>query len=206
MELPAFLTQLAENGVAVVTHDEEVSGSAEAIVREWDAVQRRELAGIAPDLNVPAAEWAAVRLYRGCQALVCREMPPAEMQTMLRAPCPEPASIAVDYSVDLVFRFLHDLVTLARRVSRNDPLVDELLALGRDWPLSSVGIEDLGPVDPTRLHAHPGLWQLYIDRVFATTDVTRLQDDHVRASVNAALGAFPELAPAFASALSSSPS
>ena len=130
-----------------------------------------ELTGIAPDLNVPAAEWAAVRLYRGCQALVCRELPPAEMQGMLREPCPEPISVAVDYSVDLVLRFLPGLVALARRVCRDDPLVEELLVLGRAWPLSSVGIQELGAVDAARLRAHPGLWRLLCgSRIVAAAD------------------------------------
>ena len=191
--------------MGVVTQDEEVTGDSSAIVREWDAVQRQELGGVAPDLNEAAAEWAAVRLYRGCQALVCREMPPAEMQKMLREPCREPASVAVDYSVDLVFRFLPDLVALARRVSCDDPLVEELLALGRAWPLSSVGIEGVGAVDATRLRAHPGVWQLYIDRILATGDVTRLNDEAVRIAVGAALGAFPELAPGVAAALNPTP-
>ncbi len=79
MELSAFLTQLAASGVAVVTGEEvlEPGGGVEEIVRAWDAVQRGELAGAAPELIPAAAEWAAVRLYRGCQALVCRELPPA---------------------------------------------------------------------------------------------------------------------------------
>jgi hypothetical protein len=205
MDLAVFLTQLEEKGVGIVTQNEEVTGEAKAIVHDWDAIQRRELGGIAPDLNVAAAEWAAVRLYRGCQALVCREMPPAEMQKMLREPCREPASVAVDYSVDLVFRFLPDLVALAKRVSRDDPLVEELLTLGRSWPLSSVGIEGIGAVDATRLRAQPGVWQLYIDRIVATSDVTRLNDEAVRIAVGAALGAFPELAPGVAAALNPTP-
>ena len=207
MNLPDFLTQLAESGVAVVTADEalEPGGGVDEIVRAWDAVQRGEMAGTAPELIPAAAEWAAVRLYRGCQALVCRELPPAEMQAMLREPCPAQASAAADYSVDLLFRFLPDLVALARRVSRGDPLVEELLALARAWPLSSVGIEGVGAVDPARLLAHPGLRQLYVDRILATGDAARLNDDTVRTAVKTALGAFPELAPGIAAAMNPAP-
>ena len=207
MELSAFLTQLAESGVAVVTGDEalEPGDGAEKIVCAWDAVQRGELAGAAPELIPAVAEWAAVRLYRGCQALVCRELPPAEMQAMLREPCPAKASAAADYSADLVFRFLPDLVALARRVARSDPLVDELLALARAWPLSSVGIGGVGAVEAARVLAQPALRQLYVDRIIATGDAARLADDAVRAAVKSALGAFPGLAPALAAAMNPAP-
>ncbi len=195
MDLPEFLAQLAEEGVAVVGHDETVGGSVQSVVRDWDLIQRRNLAGDAPDLDLAAAEWAAVRLYRACQALVCREMPQPEMEKMLREPCPAPASPAVDYSVDLVFRFLPQVATLARRVAQSDPLVEELRALGRAWPLSSVGMENLGQVDAARILAHLSLRQLYIDRILLSSDASRLHDPEIRAAANAALGAHPELAP-----------
>jgi hypothetical protein len=201
MDLTAFLTQLAEAGVAVVSNDAAVDGSVHDITHTWDAAQRANLPGIAPEFIPEAAEWAAQRLYRACQALVCREMPPAEMMKMLREPCLHPASPAVDYSVDLVFRFLPDLLTIARRVSPNDPLVEELLTLGRGWPLSSVGMEGVGAVDASRLLADPCLRQLYVDRILLAGDTSRLSDDAVRAAARAALGAYPELAPALASTL-----
>ena len=139
MDLPAFLNQLGENGVAIVSDHQEIGGSVEETVRNWDAVQRLNLPGNAPELLPEAAAWAATRLYHACQALVCREMPPAQMAAMLREPCPCPASPAVDYSVDLVFRFLPDLLAIARRVAMDDPLVTELLALARAWLAGSAG-------------------------------------------------------------------
>jgi hypothetical protein len=201
MDLSEFLAQLAEEGVAVVGHDETVGGSVDAVVLDWDRVQRQNLAGDAPDLEPAAAQWAAVRLYRACQALVCREMPQPEMEKMLREPCPVPASPSVDYSVDLVFRFLPQLSALAKRVSQNDPLVEELRTLGRAWPLSSVGMEHLGTVDASRILAHPSLRQLYIDRILLSGDASRLHDHEVRAAAQASLGAYPELAPDLHTAL-----
>jgi hypothetical protein len=207
MDLAVFLTQLATDGVAVVDASEDLQRSPGAmdIIRSWDAIQREEMAGAAPDLQPAAAEWAAAVLYRGCQALVCREMPPAEMQKMLRDPCPVEPAAGTDYTADLVFRFLPDLVALARRVSQNDPLVDELLALARAWPLSSVGIDGVGEVEAARVLSHPGLRQLYVDRIISTGDASRVRDDTVRAAVRTALGAFPELAPDLAPALNSTP-
>jgi hypothetical protein len=205
MDLTAFLTQLAENGVAVVSSAEGLTESADDILLAWDAIQRANFPGAAPELIPEAAAWAAARLYRGCQALVCREMPPADAARLLREPCPHTPSPAVDYSVDLVFRFLPDLLTLTRRVSHNDPLVAELLALGQAWPLSSVGMEGIGAVEVAHLLTHPGLRQLYVDRILLTGDVSRLNDAAVRAAAKAALGAYPELAPALSATLNPTP-
>lgn len=174
------------------------------VVREWDAAQRRELAFSAPELSLAAAEWAAVRLYRGCQALICRDVAPQDLQRFLAEPCPEPPGAVAAYSVDLVFRFLPDLVKLARRVERGDPLVVELLKLAHDWPLSSVGIAEIGDVDAAPLLAHPSLRQLYVDRIFTADDTARLNDPAVRQAARASLGIFPELAPAIAAALEKS--
>jgi hypothetical protein len=205
--LTDFLARLSESGTAVVLPETQlVPGEGwDEIVREWDTVQRAELAYEAPDLSLPAAEWAALRLYRGCQALVCREMPPADLQRYLAHPCPEPRTPSVDYSADLLFRFLPDLFAVVRRVEPHDPLVAELRLLARAWPLSSVGIENLGEVDPSPVLTHPALRQLYVDRIVATGDTTRLSHPEVRRAVQAALGAYPELAPALTAPLLSLP-
>ncbi len=206
MTLEAFLTRLAQDGVACVEADPALTSGdrwAEIILR-WDATQKAEFAGGAPEISLLAAEWAAVRLYRACQAVVCRDMPPQDLQRFLAEPCPEARSASVDYSVDLLFRFLPDLVQLTRRLAQNDPLVAELLVLARGWPLSSVGIPDLGEVAAPLLDA-PALRQLYVDRVLATQDLSRLQHREIRSAVQIALGAYPELAPKIATALSTAP-
>jgi hypothetical protein len=207
MDLALFLNELATKGVALIDAEEtvEYGPGMMKIVEAWDAIQRSEMAGPVPGLDPVAAKWAAARLFRGCQALVCRELPPEQMRQLLREPCPVDISPSADYTVDLIFRFLPDLMKFARRVSQNDPLVEELLDLGRAWPLSSVGIEGVGEVDASRLLAHPGLRQLYVDRILATGDASRVRGDAVRAAVQTALGAFPELAPGLSAALNTTP-
>ncbi|MEA3208677.1 MAG: hypothetical protein QOE70_1734 [Chthoniobacter sp.] len=203
MDLENFLLQLSENGVGAVTSEEAIEAGEgwPQVLREWDAAQRLELACAAPDLSLPAAEWAAHRLYRGCQALVCREMGAGDLRRLIGEAWSAPRTPAVEYSVDLLFRFLPDLIVLARRVAGNDPLVAELLALGGAWPLSSVGVEGVGEVDPASILAHPGLRQLYVDRILATGDTARLGHPAVQRAVRSALGAFAELAPRIAAAL-----
>ena len=204
MTLRDFLSRLPADGLAIVTSEEklEPDDGWREVVREWDAVQRRELAFTAPELSLAAAEWAAVRLYRGCQSLICRDVAPDDLRRFFSEPCPEPPNAAATvYSADLVFRFLPDLVKLAQRIERGDPLVLELTKLARDWPLSSAGIADVGEVDATPLLAHPSLRQLYVDRILATGDVARLKDPAVRQAAQSSLGIFPALAPTIAAAL-----
>jgi hypothetical protein len=205
MTLSDFLTELSKEGIAVVVTAAELTSGTDwqTTLRDWDTQHRAELAFDAPPLSLPAAEWAALRLYRGCQALVCRDMPPQDMHRFLAVPCPEPRSPSADYSVDLVFRFLPDLIHLARRVAQNDPLIAELLALAKAWPLSSVGIEGVGDVNPEPFLQNPSLRQLYADRILATGDTSRLHHEVVRSAVRIALGAFPDLAPAVHAALTS---
>jgi len=202
MTLSAFLSRLSESGIAVVDMDDAIAPDLQwqATIVEWDAVQRNELLS-APKLSLEAAGWAVERFYRGCQAIVCRDMGPNDLHRYLAAPFPEPREPAADYSVDLVFRFLPDLIALARKVSQNDPLVAELLRLAEAWPLSSVGVAGLGEISREPFLHHPGLRQLYVDRILATGDATRLTSDVVREAAGIALGAFPQMAPKIAEIL-----
>jgi hypothetical protein len=61
-----------------------------------------------------------------------------------------------------------------------------------------VGIEGVGAVESASFLSHPSLRQLYVDRILARADTSRLADKAVREAVQMALGAFPELAPGIA--------
>ena len=60
---------------------------------------------------------------------------------------------------------------------------------------------EVGPVDPGAVAQHLALLALYVDRVIATRDVSRLADARVRDGVRRALGLHTELAPQLAAAL-----
>jgi hypothetical protein len=207
MRLRDFLEHLGKENFAAVDSGAELEGDDSwlEIVLGWEKIQRLELAFTAPRFSPAVAEWAAVRLYRGCQALVCRDMPPADVHRYLSEACPEPRSPRSDYSADLLFRFLPGLLAFARRLAREDPLVEELLVLARAWPLSSIGIDGLGETDPASFIEDPSLRQLYVDRILAAGDTTRLHHDAVRQAVQTALGAYPEMAPSIASCLTTTP-
>ena len=203
MTIAVVLSDLFETGLVRVAREPAAEAERKAIeswLAEIEAQDRLNLPGEPPPFEPASAAWAAAMLYRGAQLLTDRDVSEETLRAALsdRGPDPTPA---VHYSVDLVFRFLPDLITLARRVSQEDPLVESLLELIAPWPLSSVGLTGvaIGNVEP--ILAHPCLRQLYVDRILARSDLARLDDPRIQEAVREALGAFPELAPAFAARL-----
>jgi hypothetical protein len=196
----------------------------------FEAQYRQELPGTPPALCLPAARWAATMFYRACQFVAYRDVDAATIAEVLGEPLPTGAALpsksegdspifverklgqsperklgqslaSVHYSVDLTFRYLPDLVTLARTAAEQDPLVDQLLAWGSHWPLSSVGI-GLPAAPAIDGFAGDGcLLRLYVDRVLGRRDRARLADRRVREAVRQAVGAFAELAPEMAAAV-----
>ena len=86
-------------------------------------------------------------------------------RAVLAVPCPEPPSPSVCYSADLSLRYLPDLLSLAKGIASDDPLVHGLHAICRSWPLSSVGVPDVGELDTGAFLSHPTLRRLYVDRI-----------------------------------------
>jgi len=124
--------------------------------------------------------------------------------------CPQPLSADAIYSADLLLRYLGDLMTMARAVADRDILVTELSRLAGQWPLSSIGA---AKIDPNQLDvravdmvmADRCLRQLYIDRVIARRDLSRLEHPGVRDGVHEALGLYHELWPEAAARLNIGP-
>ncbi|MES2788680.1 MAG: hypothetical protein V4719_03590 [Planctomycetota bacterium] len=157
---------------------------------------RGGLPGHPPQLHIPAAAWALNQLYRASQYLVYRELSEEQMQVDLNQPYTEAITSSVCYSVDLSFRFLPELMRLAQASSANQTLVEILRGWAAAWPLSSVGIPGVkvSTIDPIPTSAC--LLTLYVDRVLASGDQSRLQDEQVANAVRIALGGFRDLCPA----------
>lgn len=206
MSVRNFLVDLVSSGrvhVGRALFDRPPSApEAGPILMDLDLAARIEMAGEAPPLSMGPALWGAWMLYQGAQFLTFREMDAALVRQRLAAPPPVSPSPWVAYSVDLTLRYLPDLVALARGLSPNDPLVEGLIQLARAWPLSSVGIAGVGPVQVESFIEHPSLRALYVDRILERKDVARLADPVVREAVRAALGDHPSLAPFALPALS----
>ena len=209
MGLSSFLEDLFHTGRVGVSaiarlSDEEIR-AADSVLRSVEQAGRLDAPGEPPPFAIAAARWGATMLYRGVQALVYRDIAGEDLATLLGEPCPEPANPSTHYSVDLTLRYLPDLLELTRRVSQRDALVERLLEVAADWPLSSIGIDGIAVRDAGPILDHPCLLRMYADRMIQKRDLSRLTDERVRDAVQRAIGAFPELAPDVGRALQSEP-
>jgi len=204
MGFQLFLADLFDRGRVLVSHvgslSPEEMAAGDEILEAFETEYRKELPGNAPDLSMTSARWAAVNLYHACQFVVFRDADAATIDRTLQISYPESPSPSVHYSVDLTFRFLPDLLRLARTAAEQDPLLERLVDWGAQWPISSVGIPDISPVEIESFVDHPSMLGFYVDRIIARKDTSRLADSRVREAVLQALGLFPELAPEMAHA------
>ncbi len=190
--LSQFLECLFEEGRVTVSAPEPVPAdellAAERTLAALEAVYRLDLPGEAPPLLPAVARWAAVSLFHACQFVAFRnageEMIAAALAST--APTAEPASL--HYSVDLTFRFLPDLMRLARSDAENDPLLGYLRQWAADWPLSSVGLPDVTPSSIEPIANHPCLLGIYRDRIIARKDRSRLGNPRIEEAVEQAMG------------------
>jgi MoxR-vWA-beta-propeller ternary system domain bpX4 len=205
MSFASFLRSLFENGRASAPPFGPLSASdlseGDRVLSEFEAIQRLDLPGEPPVFDAIAGRWAAISFFRACQFVVYRDLPTEELARELSNPCPRRRSPAVDYSVDLVIRFLPDLLTLARSAAEKDPLVDHLRAWAKQWPLSSVGVAGLESLDCSSFIDHPALLALYTDRILARGDANRLSEQRVRQAIEQAVGMYHTLAGSLASLL-----
>lgn len=175
--------------------------AADLVLVETERQYRQELPGTPPGLAIESARWAAVMFFRACQFVAFRDLGEEEMDRAFQPECPGGNAPETHYSVDLTFRYLPDLLRLARSPAEGDPLMKRLRHWADRWPLSSVGVSRTQPGPVEAVVRHPSLLCLYGDRVITSNDVSRLVDSRVRQRVAESLGAFPELAPAIAAAM-----
>ncbi|HWH69551.1 MAG TPA: hypothetical protein VNT26_09215 [Candidatus Sulfotelmatobacter sp.] len=186
-----------------VPMEPEERAKAHDAIREMDHLARLEAPAGAPDLDLEVAVWAAEMLYRGCQFLVFREVDGPVVEAILKAPCPRSPWPSTYWSADLAFRYLPDLLDLAKGLSPQDPLATSLTELARQFPLSCAGTGDQDP-NPAALDvlcSNPCLRRMLGDRVIARNRVGMLKHAKVREAVQEALGIYPDLAPAMADAI-----
>jgi hypothetical protein len=193
MLLTGFLTDLLTTGAVTLAgrpapFEDADLRVAEAVLRAYHAEDALELPHTAPAFAPEAAQWAAQYLYHTLQLALVRELDETVVHDCLRDFDGLMTPEAV-YSVDLTFRYLPDLLRLAKGLAPGDALVARLQATARQWPFSFVGTEMLAPEAEAVLLAHPALRQAYVDRIIRVRDQRRGGQAHLIPFVQAALGA-----------------
>lgn len=201
MRLSHFIHALIESGRVTVPPDAPwVDDEAAAAIQSVDAAVRSECPHVAPELSIPVALWGATLLYEGCRFLVHRHLEAQEIDAAFQIPAPPAAPESRIYSADLLLRYLPGLSSLARGTSPDDPLNLAIRVVAQTWPLSSVGIPDVGPLELQPILANPCLRQMYIDRILEREDTFRLTPA-IREAVLAAFGEAIPLTPKLKAAL-----
>jgi hypothetical protein len=199
-----FLQALFETGrVSVMPEPRTISDDLREqaqlarVVADFDRVARLNMAHQAPEVSLRVALWAARLLHDSCQLLVLRNLGERQISAVLTVACPELPSAKTAYSADLFLRYLPSLLDLARRLAPGDPLVPLLEGVGLQWPLSCVAMRlKTRPTGNTsHILAHPGLLQLYVDRIIEHRSYYWIDNPVLVQAVRASYGDHPELCP-----------
>ncbi len=204
--MESFLARLFETGEVQLPReiaDRQGDGVAR-VLEDSERVWRRGVASEPPRFDVATATAASRVLLSMCQAVVYRETEIDDLKRRLvESKLPYGDVVVQDpslhYSVDLLFRFMPQVLERAKRISPSDDLIPLLLDVLRPWPLSSIGVSELSPAASCPslrvVQTDRSLWRMYVDRVISLNDSQRLQHPETRAAVAAALGPFDSLAP-----------
>ena len=182
------------SGAALASH-EEIEAAADWILEVEPQI--REHRPLTPPGVDRSALKGAIRHFHGAaQLAVFRQLGPEEVAKRLGDDfVGESDAAGAMYSVDLVFRFLPDLVRIVKGMNPEDPLLAQLRKWVERWPLSSVGIPGLALSGLEPLLANRCLSMLYVDRIVEADAVDRLHDPRVQELVRGAIGAYPDLSP-----------
>ncbi len=132
---------------------------------------RLDVAGPEIAFDPGAAGEAAEFVRQACWAMVCRTERVQDLgRRLVLRTSPAKASPSTHLSIDLIFRFLPQVLHRARGIDPGDALVTMIADALRAWPLSGVLADlDEAPLDPKALGfgGHPGLLLLYAERLAA---------------------------------------
>lgn len=140
-----------------------------------------------PLFHGEAALWAANYLYRSVQLVMLRNLDEAAVQGLLM-PFPGTVSPEAVLSVDLSFRYLPNLLVLAKGLAPEDVLVKRLQETALQWPFSSVGMNVEGAMELEVIMSNACLRRAYIDRIIEAKDEKRCNNSLVNEYLKEALG------------------
>ena len=198
VSLSEFIQELFETGrVKVPPPDMELPGTStiDSSLNRAEATRAADMPGDPPEFKTPLANWAASMVFRACQALIDRTINQERLAASIGVAYSGEVDASAHYSVDLVLRYMPDLLRLSKQVSDADPLNTFIMQWATDWPLSSVGIPDVQVENLDVILEHPSLKMHYIDRVIERQDLPRLEDPRVHTTILNHAGMYHDLLP-----------
>jgi len=187
-----FLRQLFHDGQLEINalHDPSPAEVEEGLrfAEMFEQEYRQQLAGTPPAFSPEPFSWAALNFYRASQFILFRDVNAETVNAVLNQFNKPIVNHSTIYSIDLVFRFLPDLHSFARREGNDDPVEVNIKQWLADWPLSNSGT-------PTEAFSdHPTLCRLHVDRWIAKfggrLEIEEISDDNVRQTILADMGLF----------------
>jgi hypothetical protein len=194
VQLDQFIQDIIQQGKVTVDGNvapfsvEDLQAATERL-REYYDQQKMELTATVPAFDAAAAIWAAGFLYRAVQLVMLRNLGEDAVNKLLTS-YEDVISPEAILSVDLSFRYLPNLMGLAKGLSPEDVLVKRLREAAVQWPFSSVGIklEDELNIEPIMNNAC--VRRSYIDRIVTARDIKRCNNTQVKEYIQEALGGY----------------
>jgi len=193
VKLAQFISHLFDNGNVTVASElkkfesKDLEVTAQLLKFQYDKLVL-EMPFSAPPFHEAAALWGSSFIYRTVQFILVRDLDEEEMKTYLLDFPVEKINAAAIYSADLTFRYLKDLLSLAKGLSPSDPLVIRLNEVAGQWAFSSVGIKSLENVNDEMILQNDSLRTAYVDRIIESKDLERIHNDKLEELVAIALG------------------
>lgn len=209
MSFGLFLQSLMTDGVARVPVIHESTTDHVGAMDEVEDVEaaealefcerrvRLDWPGDPPALDVELAVRSAGFIYQASRLVLSRHISAKDGMKLLDHFRIDVKTPAAHYAVDVVGRYLPDLLRLAGGELSDDPIVQRLRTFGKRWPLSSVGVAEIEPEQDSLevVLNHESLRVEYVDRVLRQNDVARLSDPAVCEWARLAVGPHHELLP-----------
>jgi MoxR-vWA-beta-propeller ternary system domain bpX4 len=192
MKLTHFLTNLIQEGKAhlegeIQPFDPDDLKNAAAYLHSVYLDDALDMPDAPPQYLESAALWAAQFLYHALQCTILRNLDDETVNKLLED-YPETITPESIFSVDLCFRYIPNLFSLAKGLAPDDVLVKILKKNALFWNFSSVGMDLGSDVQHGIVLEHPSLRIAYIDRIIQIKDIKRVNTEQIKELVQAALG------------------
>lgn len=192
VQLHQFIHDILQHGKVTVDGQvapftgEDMQAAAQRLQAHYEQ-QKQELTGTVPAFDAAAAIWAAGFLYRAVQLVMLRDLGEEEVNSLL-TPYDGVISAEAILSVDLSFRYLPNLLGLAKGLAPEDVLVKRLHEAAVQWPFSSVGMQVEAELNIEAIMSNVCARRSYIDRIITARDIKRCKNPQVKEYIQEALG------------------